>query len=77
MIVDVGFYVEGKRIEGPSDIAHLVEIARARGGYVWIGLAEPTQQEFDQVVGKLNFHPLAVEMLSLRSKGQKSKIMMD
>lgn len=61
MIVDVGLYVEGKRIEGPSDIAHLVEIARAKGGYVWIGLAEPTQQEFDQVVGKLNFHPLAVE----------------
>ena len=61
MIVDVGLYVEGKRIEGPSDIAHQVEIARAKGGYVWIGLAEPTQQEFDQVVGELHFHPLAVE----------------
>ena len=61
MIVDVGLYVDGKRIDGPTDISDQVDIARAKGGYVWIGLAEPTQQEFDHIVGELNFHPLAIE----------------
>ena len=61
MIVDVALYQNGIRIDGPSDISDLVDIARAEGGFVWLGLAEPTQSEFDMVVGELNFHPLAVE----------------
>jgi magnesium transporter len=61
MIVDVALYQNGIRTEGPSDISDLVEIARNEGGFVWLGLAEPTQSEFDMVVGELNFHPLAVE----------------
>ena len=61
MIVDKGLYVNGQREAGPEDISELVDIARKKDGYVWIGLAEPTQQEFDTIVGELNFHPLAVE----------------
>lgn len=61
MIVDVALYVNGERTPGPEDISDLVDIARQKNGYVWIGLAEPTQQEFDKIVGELNFHPLAVE----------------
>jgi magnesium transporter len=61
MMVDVALYQDGRRIEGPADISDLVEIARKEGGFVWLGLAEPTQAEFDMVVGELNFHPLAIE----------------
>lgn len=61
MIVDVALYQNGLRKEGPSDISDLVELARRDGGFVWLGLSEPTQSEFDMVVGELNFHPLAVE----------------
>ena len=61
MIVDSALYQNGSRIIGPSDISDLVDIARTSGGFVWLGLAEPTQEEFDHVVGELNFHPLAVE----------------
>jgi len=61
MIVDVALYQDGRRTEGPADISDLVEIAREKGGFVWLGLAEPTQSEFDMVVGELNFHPLAIE----------------
>lgn len=61
MIVDVALYQNGKRVAAPSDISDQVDIARAQGGFVWVGLAEPTQEEFDHVVGELNFHPLAVE----------------
>lgn len=61
MIVDVGLYVDGQRQAGPDDISDLVDIARKNNGFVWIGLAEPTQEEFNTIVGELNFHPLAIE----------------
>jgi len=61
MIVDSALYQNGRRASGPTDISDLVEIARRDGGFVWLGLAEPTKEEFDMVVGELNFHPLAVE----------------
>ena len=61
MIVDSALYQNGRRASGPTDISDLVDIARREGGFVWLGLAEPTKEEFDMVVGELNFHPLAVE----------------
>jgi magnesium transporter len=61
MIVDSALYLNGLRVEGPSDISDLVELAKRDSGFVWLGLAEPSQEEFDLVVGELNFHPLAVE----------------
>jgi len=61
MIVDSALYQNGSRVIGPTDISDLVDIARTSGGFVWLGLAAPTQSEFEHVVGELNFHPLAVE----------------
>ena len=61
MIVDVALYQNGQRVDGPEDISELVDVARRDGGFVWLGMAEPSQAEFDMVVGELNFHPLAVE----------------
>ncbi len=61
MIVDSALYQNGKRVSGPADISDVVDIARTSGGFVWLGLAEPTHTEFEHVVGELNFHPLAVE----------------
>ena len=61
MIVDIALYEEGRRVEAGQDISDLVARARTNNGFVWIGLAEPDQAEFDLVVGELNFHPLAVE----------------
>jgi magnesium transporter len=61
VIVDVALYQNGRRVEAGSDISDLVEIARKEGGFVWLGLAEPSQSEFDLAVGELNLHSLAVE----------------
>lgn len=61
MIVDIALYEQGRRVEAGQDISDLVARARTNNGFVWIGLAEPDQAEFDLVVGELNFHPLAVE----------------
>lgn len=61
MIVDSALYQNGIRIQGPHDISDLVDKAKTEGGFVWLGLSAPSQEEFEMVVGELNFHPLAVE----------------
>ena len=35
--------------------------ARRHGGLAWIGLHEPTEEEFSSVAGEFGLHPLAVE----------------
>ncbi|WP_437065119.1 magnesium/cobalt transporter CorA [Streptomyces sp. enrichment culture] len=61
MIVDCGIYREGHRVEGPSDLSDALDEARAAGGFVWIGLHEPSPEEFELVTEEFRLHPLAVE----------------
>lgn len=61
MIVDSALYQSGVRVKNGGDISDLMDEAKSNGGFVWVGLSEPSQDEFDHVVGELNFHPLAVE----------------
>ncbi|GAA2949798.1 MULTISPECIES: magnesium/cobalt transporter CorA [Streptomyces] len=62
MIVDCGIYQDGRRTEGPSDFSAALDEARAAAdGFVWIGLHEPTEKEFDRVSSEFGLHPLAVE----------------
>ncbi|MFJ1702551.1 magnesium and cobalt transport protein CorA [Kitasatospora sp. NPDC088346] len=62
MIVDCAVYRDGHRTEGPDDLSDALEAARAAGdGFVWIGLADPTEEEFDLVSAEFGLHPLAVE----------------
>jgi magnesium transporter len=60
MIVDSAIYVDGRRsasrsLEGTHDACH------DRGGFAWIGLYKPTEEEFASVTGEFELHPLAVE----------------
>ncbi|WP_181139671.1 magnesium/cobalt transporter CorA [Streptomyces sp. Ru71] len=61
MIVDCAIYHDGRRTEGPQDFSEALEEARAVGGFVWVGLYEPTEREFDHVTQEFALHPLAVE----------------
>ncbi|WP_327182151.1 magnesium/cobalt transporter CorA [Streptomyces sp. NBC_01334] len=61
MIVDCAVYRDGHRTEGPEDFSDALADARAAGGFVWIGLHEPTEKEFDHVTQEFGLHPLAVE----------------
>ncbi|MFJ4787882.1 magnesium/cobalt transporter CorA [Streptomyces sp. NPDC088794] len=61
MIVDCGIYRDGQRTDGPADFSDALAEARDRGGFVWIGLHEPSEQEFDLVTQEFGLHPLAVE----------------
>ncbi|MFJ9817252.1 magnesium/cobalt transporter CorA [Streptomyces sp. NPDC101151] len=61
MIVDCAVYRHGHRTEAPDDLSDALEEARAAGGFVWIGLYEPSEREFDLVTQEFGLHPLAVE----------------
>ncbi|MGI5424746.1 magnesium and cobalt transport protein CorA [Streptomyces sp. CA-179760] len=61
MIVDCAIYRDGHRTEGPEDFSDALGEARDAGGFVWIGLHEPTEREFDHVTREFGLHPLAVE----------------
>jgi magnesium transporter len=62
VIVDCAIYRDGRRTEGPEDFSDALDMCR-RGGdaFVWIGLYEPTEKEFDKVTQEFALHPLAVE----------------
>ncbi|KDN77942.1 magnesium and cobalt transport protein CorA [Streptomyces olindensis] len=61
MIVDCAIYRDGHRTEGPEDLSDALGQARTAGGFVWIGLHEPSEREFDHVTREFGLHPLAVE----------------
>lgn len=61
VIVDCAIYTHGHRTEGPEDLSDALDEARAAGGFVWIGLYEPSEREFDLVTEEFGLHPLAVE----------------
>ena len=58
-IVDCAVYEQGERADVSLDHAH--EAYLRDGAFVWIGLHEPTPEEFDAVTKEFNLHELAVE----------------
>ncbi|MGI8861079.1 MAG: magnesium/cobalt transporter CorA [Rubrobacteraceae bacterium] len=61
MIIDRAIYVEGQRKEAPDDLEDTYEACRRMGGMAWIGLHEPSEEEFSTVAEEFELHPLAVE----------------
>ncbi|WP_405560282.1 magnesium/cobalt transporter CorA [Streptomyces sp. NBC_01180] len=62
VIVDCAIYRDGRRVEGPPDFSDALAEARADGNaFLWVGLHEPTQEEFDLVSSEFKLHQLAVE----------------
>ncbi|MDQ4133248.1 MAG: magnesium and cobalt transport protein CorA [Actinomycetota bacterium] len=64
MVVDCALYECGARRPGTLAVADALEAARSSsspGAFVWIGLHQPTEDEFGAVSKELELHPLAVE----------------
>ncbi|BCL31785.1 magnesium transport protein CorA [Streptomyces aurantiacus] len=60
--MDCAIYRDGHRTEGPEDLSDALDAARSYGdAFVWIGLYEPTEREFDLVTEEFGLHELAVE----------------
>jgi magnesium transporter len=60
MIVDCAVYKDGKRKAGDLTLEQAKE-ARGDRGLVWIGLYEPSEDEFDAIKREFALHELAVE----------------
>ncbi|WP_392669235.1 magnesium/cobalt transporter CorA [Streptomyces sp. LN785] len=62
VIVDCAIYRDGRRTDGPADFSDALDEARATGdAFLWIGLHEPTEKEFELVSSEFGLHRLAVE----------------
>jgi len=61
MIVDCAVYENGRRKGGPLPILGSRAAATDSGGYVWLGLYEPTEEEFADAAAEFDFHEMAVE----------------
>ena len=61
MILDCAVYEDGARRGGPLELENALEAAQAENAFVWIGLYEPSEEEFAAVAREFELHPLAVE----------------
>ncbi|MEU6244850.1 magnesium and cobalt transport protein CorA [Streptomyces sp. NPDC047024] len=61
-VVNCVTYQDGVRVSGALDLVDAVRRVRKSGeGFVWLGLHEPTAQEFAGIAELFDLHPLAVE----------------
>jgi magnesium transporter len=61
VVVDCAVYADGRRRPGTPGLDGAVEAARAAGGFVWLGVVEPSAAELDEVAAAFGLHELAVE----------------
>jgi magnesium transporter len=61
MIVDCAVYEDGQRQAGGLALEEAYEACTRPGAFVWIGLTEPSPDEFDSIKREFDLHPLAVE----------------
>jgi magnesium transporter len=61
MVVDFACYVNGARHGSHHDFREALNDARLAGGFVWVGLFEPTAAEFAEIAQVFELHHLAVE----------------
>jgi magnesium transporter len=61
VIVDCAVYEQGKRRAGGLSLDQAGKACRTDGGFVWLGVAEPSAEEFGEVAREFGLHELAVE----------------
>jgi magnesium transporter len=60
VVVDCAVYVDGRR-QAPVAPEDALRTAADQGGFVWLGLYEPTEEELTAISERYGLHPLAVE----------------
>ncbi|MGX1541711.1 magnesium and cobalt transport protein CorA [Streptomyces adustus] len=62
-VVDCAVYRDGARVATAKPLTphEAMRLVRRDGGFVWIGLHEPTESEFAGIASEFGLHPLAVE----------------
>ncbi len=60
-MIDSAVYRDGQHFDCGDPATELRALRETGSGFLWIGLKDPTQEEFDQFNQSLHLHPLAVE----------------
>jgi magnesium transporter len=61
VIVDSAVYEGGRRRDGDVGVHEAMEACHKDGAFTWIGLYEPSEDEFESIRREFDLHPLAVE----------------
>jgi magnesium transporter len=61
VIVDCAVYEDGRRRDGETPVHEAMEACRGPKAFTWIGLYEPTEEEFESIASEFELHELAVE----------------
>ncbi|HMN98363.1 MAG TPA: magnesium and cobalt transport protein CorA [Miltoncostaeaceae bacterium] len=61
MIVGRAVYRDGRPVAAADDLGALARDCRAGAGVAWIGLAQPSPEEFQEIAEQFGLHHLAVE----------------
>ncbi|MEX1125261.1 MAG: magnesium and cobalt transport protein CorA [Acidimicrobiia bacterium] len=61
MIVDAAIYKDGRRLDEPFDFEHASQLRGDPDTYAWVGLYEPTEEEFEAARMAFDLHELAVD----------------
>ena len=61
MIVDSAVYEDGRRRAGDLPLDQAGAACRRDGAFVWLGVVEPSAEEFDAIATEFDLHELAVE----------------
>ncbi|MFN2615986.1 MAG: magnesium/cobalt transporter CorA [Thermoleophilaceae bacterium] len=61
MIVDCAVYEKGQRRDGQVPLDQAYDACGKKGAFVWIGLHDPSPEEFDSLKREFELHELAVE----------------
>lgn len=61
MIVNCAVYEGGRRREGELALEDAGRAAKSPGGFVWLGVLEPSPREFEAIASEFDLHELAVE----------------
>jgi len=61
VIVDCAVYTDGRRRPGDLQVVDALAAAKDPNSFVWIGLHEPSPEEFEAVREEFELHDLAVE----------------
>lgn len=61
-VVDCALYEGGLRLPEQVDLSEVLQrIGEKDGRFVWIGLYQPTEEQFAEIAAAFDLHPLAVE----------------
>jgi magnesium transporter len=61
VIVNCAVYEDGRRRDGDLALEDAGEAAKGADGFVWLGVLEPSAQEFEAIATEFDLHELAVE----------------